>query len=84
MDLDLLPALVALADHGTLASAGRALGLTQPAVHQRIGRLQDAVGVPLVRREGRRLALTEAGQELVALGRRTSGDARQVLARVRG
>ena len=70
MDLDLLPALVAMADTGSLTQAGRRLGLSQPAVHQQLARLAEQVGHPLYRREGRRLVLTEAGARLAALGRR--------------
>lgn len=84
VDLELLRSLVALADHGTLAAAGRARGLTEPAVHQQLGRLRDEVGVPLATRDGRRLRLTPAGEALAALGRRVADDAERTLAGVRG
>src|SRR5690242_498072 len=71
MDLDLLRAIDALARHGTMTAAARAIGLSQPALHGQLARLGEAVGAPLYRRSGRGLVLTEAGVRVVAFARET-------------
>jgi DNA-binding transcriptional LysR family regulator len=50
---------------GSLAAAARSLGWTQPAVSQQVRRLESETGTPLVVREGRGVALTEAGRVLL-------------------
>ncbi|WP_083426951.1 LysR family transcriptional regulator [Geodermatophilus obscurus] len=50
---------------GSLAGAARSLGWTQPAVSQQVRRLEAETGTPLVVREGRGVALTEAGRVLL-------------------
>jgi molybdate transport repressor ModE-like protein len=50
---------------GSLAGAARVLGWTQPAVSQQVKRLEAETGTPLVVREGRGVALTEAGRRLL-------------------
>lgn len=64
-----IEALVALADTGSLGRAATALGSSQPTLGRKIRQLEDAVGQALVATVGRRLALTPAGEELVAAGR---------------
>lgn len=46
------------------SAAARALNVTPAAIAQQVRKLEDEMGVPLVRREGRGLALTEAGRQL--------------------
>ena len=58
MDLRLIEIFVAVTEHGTLTSAARALGVTQPAVSSALGRLERSVGFPLFRREGRNVVPT--------------------------
>jgi len=50
---------------GSLAGAARALGWTQPAVSQQVRQLEREIGTALVLRQGRGVALTEAGQILL-------------------
>jgi len=50
---------------GSLAGAARVLGWTQPAVSQHVKRLEAEAGTPLVVREGRGVALTDAGRVLL-------------------
>src|SRR3712207_2101875 len=50
---------------GSLAGAARALGWTQPAVSQQVRQLEREVGTALVVRQGRGVALTEAGRVLL-------------------
>lgn len=66
---DGLEALVALADHGSLGRAARHLGSSQPTIGRKLRALEDVVGQALVVRQGRGLALTQAGEELVVAGR---------------
>ncbi|KAB8197302.1 LysR family transcriptional regulator [Nonomuraea phyllanthi] len=66
LDLRRLRLLHSLAAHGTVSAAAKALHLTGPAVSQQIATLEREAGVSLVRRNGRRLTLTDAGHVLVA------------------
>lgn len=67
--LSLLRAFDATAKHGSFAEAGRALNVTHAAVTQAVRGLEAELGQALVRRNGRTVALTEAGQRLArALG----------------
>ena len=59
-------AAVARAD--TLAGAARALGVSAPAVTQRLQDLERRLGVRLVERSGRRVTLTAEGELLAARG----------------
>lgn len=68
-DMQGIVALVALADTGSLGRAARRLRSSQPTVGRKLRALEDAVGQPLLLRQGRGLALTPAGEELVAAGR---------------
>lgn len=56
--------LHALATTGSLTSAAASLGLSQPAVSQRIKRVETRLAVPLIERQGRGIRLTTAGNIL--------------------
>ncbi|WP_199440575.1 LysR family transcriptional regulator [Umezawaea beigongshangensis] len=60
-----LRVLRALADHGTVTAAGAALHLTPSAVSQQLAALEAETGQDLLRRRGRRVSLTAAGELLV-------------------
>lgn len=62
--LSLLRAFDATAKHGSFAEAGRVLNVTHAAVTQAVRALEAELGVPLARRSGRTVALTEAGAQL--------------------
>ncbi len=64
-----LEALAALAEAGSLTAAARALGISQPAVSQRLARLGQRLGTPVFIRRGRQVALTPAGKALLPLAR---------------
>jgi molybdate transport repressor ModE-like protein len=53
LDVRRLLALRAVAQHGSIAAAARALGISQPAVSHHIHRLEAETGVRLVVRDGR-------------------------------
>lgn len=56
--------LHALATTGSLTAAAASLGLSQPAVSQRIKRVETRLAVPLIERQGRGIRLTPAGNIL--------------------
>ncbi|WP_424140876.1 LysR substrate-binding domain-containing protein [Roseomonas chloroacetimidivorans] len=56
---------VAVAQELHVGRAAEALGMTQPALTQQLRVLETEIGVPLVRRVGRGIALTEAGSALL-------------------
>lgn len=56
--------LHALATTGSLTAAAASLGLSQPAVSQRIKRVETRLAVPLIERQGRGIRLTQAGNIL--------------------
>ena len=59
----------ALARSGSFTRAAEELFLTQPTVSQQIKQLTKAVGLPLFEQIGKRLYLTDAGQEVLAVCR---------------
>lgn len=68
VDLRLLKIFVTVARHGSMTAAARELGLTQSAVSQSVRQLEDALGVVLVDRERRPMAMTTAGALLEQRG----------------
>lgn len=68
LNLDQLRTLVAVVDNGTFDQAAAALGVTAPAVSQRIRALEDAAGRVLVRRD-KPVLPTEAGETLLRTAR---------------
>ena len=70
MDLRQLRYLVALAEEGNFTRAAASAHVAQPALSQQIRRLEDELGLALVERTTRRVALTEAGGLLVVRARR--------------
>lgn len=70
LDLDTLRTLVTAHDAGGFARAADRLGRTPSAISLQMKRLQDELGVPLFRRQGRALKLTEAGQTALGYARR--------------
>ena len=60
--LNALRAFEAVSRHLNYAHAADELGVTPAAVKQLVGKLEAALGTALVRRDGRGLALTSAGQ----------------------
>jgi DNA-binding transcriptional LysR family regulator len=69
MDLRQLRYLVALADEGNFTRAAAREHIAQPALSQQLRRLEQELGLTLVERTTRRVALTDAGTLLVARAR---------------
>jgi LysR family transcriptional regulator, transcription activator of glutamate synthase operon len=70
MELRQLRYLVALAEELNFTRAAAAEHIAQPALSQQIRRLEEEVGLALVERTTRHVALTEAGSLLVVRARR--------------
>ena len=68
-DLKCLASLKAIVELGGVDEAGRALHVGQPAVTKRLRALEASYGVKLMKREGRRLELTTAGERVYAYAR---------------
>lgn len=69
--------LAALEEHGTLSTAAAVLGITQSAATQRLREAERRLGVPLARKQGRTLVLTEAGRTIAAAAQATQPALRQ-------
>ena len=55
---------------GSLSAAARELGITPAAVSKRLAKIEESLGVALVRRTTRRLSLTDEGEQFLASARR--------------
>lgn len=62
-DLNDLYFFVQVVDHGGYAAAGRALGIPKSKLSRRVLALEERLGVRLLQRSTRKLAVTEIGQE---------------------
>ncbi|MEM5310767.1 LysR family transcriptional regulator [Paraburkholderia sp. JHI869] len=78
-DLNLLIALDALLDDGSVVGAARRLGLSASAMSRTLTRLREATGDPLLVRAGRGMVLTPHAQALRERTRNAVHEARAVL-----
>ncbi|WP_371230651.1 LysR substrate-binding domain-containing protein [Pseudomonas sp. QE6] len=69
-DLDVLRTFVTGIEQGSFARAADRLGRSTSAVSAQLKKLEEQAGTPVLRREGRGMALTEAGETLLAYARR--------------
>jgi DNA-binding transcriptional LysR family regulator len=69
-DMDALRTMVVGIDLGSFARAASQLGRSQSAVSMQLKKLEQQAGRPLLRRDGRGLVPTEAGDALLAYARR--------------
>ncbi|MBK5935179.1 LysR family transcriptional regulator [Rhodovulum imhoffii] len=70
LDLTALRSFVAVAETGGVTRAAGFLSLTQSAVSMQIKRLEEGLSVQLLDRSARQIALTGAGEQLLAYARR--------------
>ncbi|MEZ6234701.1 MAG: LysR family transcriptional regulator [Phycisphaerales bacterium] len=82
-DLRRLESFIAVAEAGGIGKAARRLGIAQPSLSQQMLRLEEELGVVLLDRLGRGVALTEAGRALLPRARRLVGEARALGERLR-
>jgi len=66
-----LRTFVTVADLTSFSLAAQQLRLSQPAVSYQVKELEEALGLPLLDRLGKRVSLTEAGSVLYSYARRT-------------
>lgn len=69
-DLDVLRSFVSGMELGSFAKAAEKLGRSTSAVSAQLRKLEEQAGTPIFRRSGRGLALTEAGDTMLAYARR--------------
>ncbi|MCP8463216.1 LysR substrate-binding domain-containing protein [Pseudomonas sp. ZM23] len=69
-DLDVLRTFVTGVELGSFARAADRLGRSTSAVSAQLKKLEEQAGTPVLRREGRGMALTEPGETLLAYARR--------------
>ncbi|WP_211112632.1 LysR substrate-binding domain-containing protein [Azospirillum sp. SYSU D00513] len=69
-DLDVLRSFVTGVELGGFARAADRLGRSTSAVSAQIRKLEEQAGTPIFRKAGRGLALTEAGETMLAYARR--------------
>jgi LysR family transcriptional regulator, regulator for metE and metH len=70
LDVRDLQLVVAIAEEGTVTGAGNRLHVTQSALSHRLKDLENRLGVPLFLRVRRRMAITPAGESVLAAARR--------------
>lgn len=83
MNYDALMAFRIFAEHLNFTHAARVLYVSQPALHAKVNKLADELGVRLYARRGRDLVLTEAGHKLAAHARQIASLSEDVLADLR-
>ncbi|CAD5379993.1 LysR family transcriptional regulator [Pseudomonas sp. OF001] len=70
--------LQAVVDHGGFAQAAEALHRSQSSISYTVARMQEQLGVPLLRIDGRKAVLTEAGTLLLRRSRQLVKQASQL------
>lgn len=70
LDVTTLRSFVAVADSGGVTRAAGFLHLTQSAVSMQLKRLEEMLGLALLDRSGRTIALTASGEQLLVYARR--------------
>lgn len=76
-----------VARHLNFTRAAEELHLTQPAVSMQIKQLEDGVGLPLFEQLGKKIYLTEAGEEMFHYSRSIAqelAEAEEIMERLRG
>lgn len=76
--LDQWRTLQAVVDHGGFAQAAEALHRSQSSISYTVARMQEQLGVPLLRIDGRKAVLTEAGEVLLRRSRQLVKQAGQL------
>ena len=84
MDLAKLRVFVAVAEAGSFTAAAERLAMTKSAVSQGLAALERELGLQLLQRSTRRLAITAAGEDFLAECRALLDHADQVAERARG
>jgi LysR family transcriptional regulator, low CO2-responsive transcriptional regulator len=72
LNLDAVQAFSVFAEYLNFSTAAAQLHLSQPALHAKVRKLAEQLGLPLYCRVGRTLVLTPQGSEVARLGRELS------------
>lgn len=83
IDLDQLRAFVAVAEARGLTPAAETLHLSLPAISRRLSALEGELGVALLTRSTRRVALTQTGREFLPRARRLLDELEESLLGIR-
>jgi len=87
MQLHLVPRCLhyieAVADHGSIQSAARAIGISASAIDRQVKLVEDGLGVRLFDRHTRGMKLSPAGEMFVLLARRWRADETQIQSEVK-
>lgn len=75
MDWDDLHTFLAIARHGTLSAAARALGVTQPTMGRRLAAMEARTGARLLQRLPGRYSLTPLGESVLGNAERIEAEA---------
>jgi LysR family hydrogen peroxide-inducible transcriptional activator len=75
--------LVAVADERHFGRAAQRCFVSQPTLSAQLRKLEDYLGVRLIERQPRRVALTEAGERVVARARRILEESDEIVALTR-
>ena len=67
--MDILRSFVAISELGGFTQAGELLGRSQPAISLQIKRLEELISASVFQRNGQRLELTPAGEQLLQYAR---------------
>jgi len=78
LNTERLRALIAVAEHGSIAAAAQSLHVTASGVSQQLTKLEREIGVTLLVPAGRGVALTDAGRLLAQRGERILSELAEV------
>ena len=67
MELRQLRYFESIVKYGTMRESAAKLFISEPAISQQINELQKEIGVPLFEKQGRKIALTSEGKQLLPL-----------------
>jgi DNA-binding transcriptional LysR family regulator len=84
VELRHLRTFAAVVDAAGFTGAAAELGVSQPAVSRALAGLEDVLGVRLLRRTSRELALTAAGERVLAHARRVLAEVDDLVREARG
>ncbi|MCL2807932.1 MAG: LysR family transcriptional regulator [Coriobacteriia bacterium] len=74
-----LVCLTTTIDYGSFAGASKAMRLTAQAVSQSVSKMEKALGIPLLERDGRSIKPTEAGLIIYSKGKESISIAEGIL-----
>jgi LysR family transcriptional regulator, nitrogen assimilation regulatory protein len=83
LDTRHLQTFIKIAETGSISRAAVSLGISQPSLSQQLMRLEEEIGLPLLRRTSRGVLLTEAGRIFLEHARQIVTSVEQAVEHVR-